>query len=445
MLHQETHRWTDAVAAKKSPAEPATPVSMIVYRSRVRILPSELELELILRKAQERNGAEGLTGLLIYDQGCFFQWLEGPEDGLARVWASIQADPRHYDIEVLRQESMPKRFFGEWDMRLARRARGKLDAALTELTAPREIHKYLRVQAAGLPQSQWDAVFADAVLPRLRERLLGASVTVAPRRVIWHANEGAAAELAALLLAVDAGQAGDYISGLVAEGASIETLFEEVFEPAARCLGGLWEFDDCSEFQATLGMVRLQVEVRRLGAAFDHPLYAVRPGHAVLVATQPGEPHGLGVAMSSELFCRDGWDVSCEFPATNEGLRDLVHERWFDVLDLSLSSAMRREEQLPAMRTTIRMAQAASLNPALAVMVGGRAFFESPRAYHDAGAHVGCLTVVETIPAAQRLLDSLAEREGAMRASIAPTRLSDDAHAAASLRLFERRFRSTVF
>jgi hypothetical protein len=428
--------------ATPPPASVGEPLSVLVYRSRVNLAPSDHELEVILCKAQERNQVEGLTGLLIYDQGCYFQWLEGPAEGLARVWASIQSDPRHHDIEILRQESMPARFFAGWDMRLARRARGRLDAALAELGAPEDVHKYLRVLPSGLPQSSWDAIFAEQVVPRLAQLHLGATLSAGPRRVVWHANQHAAADLAAILLAVDSGRTAAYVNGLVAQGASVESLFEEVFEPAARCLGGVWDLDDCSEFEATLGMVRLQVEVRRLGAAFDHPLYAIRPGHAVLIASQPGEPHGLGAAMASELFYRDGWDVSCEFPATDEGLRNLVHDRWFDVLDLSLSSAMRREEQLLAMRATIRTAQAASLNPALAIIVDGRAFVEHPRAYLDVGAHAGCVTVVEAIPAAQRLLGMLAERD---TQTALPQTSREAGLAAASLKLFERRFRSTVF
>jgi hypothetical protein len=111
--------------------------------------------------------------------------------------------------------------------------------------------------------------------------------------------------------------------------------------------------------------------------------------------------------MASELFWRDGWDVSVESPTSDTMLTDLVHDHWFDVLDLSLSGAYRREDQLQAMSVSVRAAQAASLNPALAVIVNGRAFVERPSSYFAVGADAACVTVVESVGIAQRLLDSL--------------------------------------
>jgi hypothetical protein len=153
------------------------------------------------------------------------------------------------------------------------------------------------------------------------------------------------------------------------------------------------------------------MEVRRLSAGFAYPLHAIRPGQAVLVAPQPGEPHGVTAAMACELFWRDGWDVSCEFPGSDHRLRELVHDHWFDVLDLSLSGACRRDHQLQAMAVSIRAAQAASLNPALAVIVNGRTFVESPQASFAVGADAVCASVAETVAAAQRVLQTLATQQ----------------------------------
>jgi hypothetical protein len=197
-----------------------------------------------------------------------------------------------------------------------------------------------------------------------------------------------------------------------------------------------------SEFDIRAGLGRLRLEVRRLGASFEHPLYAIRPNHSVLIAPEPGESEGLTTAMASELFWRDGWDVSCEFPSTDGELGRSLHERWFDVLDLSLSPAMRNERGFAAMGSTIRAAHAASLNPALMVIVDGRAFFERPQSFRDVGADAACVTVVETVPAAHRLLTAVAERSGK---GARPAIRSEAAAAASSLRLFERQFRSTVF
>ena len=263
-----------------------------------------------------------------------------------------------------------------------------------------------------------------------------------PRRVvtIWHAGLDTAEQLAALMLAVDDGAAAQFINELVDQGANLETLFGEVFEPAARYLGGLRDEELRSDFEIRAGLGRLQLEVRRLGASLEHPLYAIRPNHSVLIAPEPGESEGLGTAMASELFWRDGWDVSCEFPTTDGELGRSLHDRWFDVLDLSLSSALRSERGFAAMGSTIRAAHAASLNPALMIIVDGRAFFERPQSFREVGADAACVTVVEAVPAAHRLLAGATDRVG--RGSAARR---EAAAAASSLRLFERQFRSTVF
>ena len=110
----------------------------------------------------------------------------------------------------------------------------------------------------------------------------------------------------------------------------------------------------------------------------------------------------LGSAMASELFSRAGWDVCCEFPDSDAALSRLVHDRWFDVLDLSLSSVFTREQCLPQMAASIRAAHAHSLNPALAVIVDGRLFHERPWAYAKVGADASSCSVMEIVATAQR-------------------------------------------
>jgi hypothetical protein len=393
-------------------------VSMLVYRSRAVSLPTERDLDQLLRKAQERNRRESLTGLLIYDQGSYYQWLEGPPASLARVWDAIRRDPRHRDAQILREQPIPKRFFEAWDMRLAVRAKTDSDTGLAFVASDQLPPSERATPPTVLPGTAWDEIFSDVVVPKLKAAHLPTPVPVA---LVWHADAAAPAILAGTSLA-DEGAAAHYLNGLIDQGASLETLYQEVFEPAARYLGGLWYDDEKSDAEITLGLSRLQVEVRRLGATIPHPLHVIKPGHAVLVAPQPGEPHGVTAAMSSELFWRDGWEVSCEYPSTDQVLVDLVHDSWFDVLDLSLSGAYRRDDRLQAMGSSIRAAQAASLNPALAVIVNGRAFVERRHTYFSVGADAACVTVVESVATAQRLLDTLATQHRIEQALLDPPR-----------------------
>jgi hypothetical protein len=423
MLHLESAASMDSRARGWGAA--ADPVAGLAYRSRPVAEPTPAELDDLLRKARQRNRLEGLTGLLIYDHGFFFQWLEGPKSALQRVWESIRRDPRHTDLTILRDQMLPRRFFTGWDLRLARRTRGDLDRIFTVMETPRDLLAKLRLQPSVLADAAWDEVFADAILPRVGSVLVpqranaagaGSPRVIAPRRLgaAWHPPRGVGAELAGILLAVDGCDTDRYVGALIEQGAGLETLFQEVFEPAARCLGGLWEEDRCDEFHVTLALGRLQLEVHRLSRSLARQPPAMLPGHAILIAPQPGEAHGLNATMNRELFVRDGWDVSHKIPSDNNGLRDILHENWFDVLDLSLSGALRREQQLPAMRVTIRAARAASLNPEIAVMVDGRSFVDRPDAYLEVGADLACVTSTGAVSAARALLrtqDATAEPE----------------------------------
>ncbi len=89
---------------------------------------------------------------------------------------------------------------------------------------------------------------------------------------------------------------------------------------------------------------------------------------------------------------QQGWSPQSEFPADDHELEQILKDGWFDVLDLSLSTALTREHWLPRMATTIELARRASQNPDLIVVADGRAFYESSQA----GAQVNADTTNRT-------------------------------------------------
>lgn len=349
--HSQSFGWRGAVSAK--------PLTTLTYSSRAVTPLTERDLTRLESDASARNRAEKLTGLFVYDDGHFFQWLEGPVEGLTRVWDSVRRDPRHTDIRVSHIQPTPARVFGEWSMkRLNRGDPVWSSAALLTATLP------------GLVETLVVPALA-ARLARLRDAL----PAVDPR----------AAELANLLIATDPSASAELVRELCVRDDSFARSRVALLEPAARSLGDLWYADDCSAAEVTLGLVRIQALVRELGIAAALSGYDLP---AVLVAPQPGETHGLGATLDSELLGRMGWDTHSEFPATDDALQALVAGAWFDVLDLSLSSALRREELLPRVAATIAAARIASLNPALVVVTGGRDFSETAGTAESVGADV---------------------------------------------------------
>lgn len=377
------------------------PVSMMTCRSRAVVPPTESELNHLRRQAETRNRAESITGLLVYDQGRFFQWLEGPSEALSRVFESIRSDPRHCQVEVTREQYIPRRHFGNWHMRVAHRG---FTLTSTEVLADEKAALRSAPETGSASPAQWEQLLGDIVIPQLKRKHPVDSASP----LLWHPRSDAVAELATLLRGIDTAAATEFIRTLIEAGASLESLYQEIFEPTARYLGSLWYEDRCDEMQMTLSLGRLSCEARRVGEQFEPLTAGWRPNRSVLVAPQPGEPHMLGAGMASELFWHAGWQVTCEFPRHDADLSELVHEHWFDVLDLSMSNALRHDHQLPAMGESIRAAHEASVNPHLAIIVDGRVFAECPSSSIQVGADAGCVSVTDSVPAAERLVTAVA-------------------------------------
>jgi methanogenic corrinoid protein MtbC1 len=407
------------------PAAATAPLATVVYRSMAVRPLSAAELKQLIGAAQARNRAEAVTGLMLYDEAAIYQWLEGPVQGLQRIMQSIRNDPRHGGIEVLDRGLAPARIFSGWDMKLVTRSAGFAtsrneviyppariidglrqhpnDAAalLAELAAsatPSGSARRASVKHVALPALT--AVIHKAVIPKLLE-----SRGLAPFRPDVP-PDARARQLAGLLIAADQTAAFELIDDLQAAGDSTPRLFATLFEPAARILGDLWRDDACSEFDVTIALCRMQTAVR-LRSVNRRPRHArSSSAPAVLVAPEPGEPHGLCATLDTEVLWDAGWFPQCAFPADDGALQDALAERWFDVLDLSLSTTFRREHWLPRVSQTIARARHASINPAIVVIVGGRVFTE----VSTAGAQVGADAASKTSFNLDRLIMAKFER-----------------------------------
>ena len=91
----------------------------LVYCSRATAGVDDAAVNRILESAKLFNPAHGITGLLVFGSGIFFQWIEGPRDNVARLMAMINGDPRHENIVLLSEfEEVRERLFSDWDMEL---------------------------------------------------------------------------------------------------------------------------------------------------------------------------------------------------------------------------------------------------------------------------------------------------------------------------------------
>lgn len=84
------------------------------------------ELATLLAVARANNARLGLTGMLLYAEGSFFQVLEGPADVVDALYVKIERDPRHGQVTLVIREPIPRRFFDDWTMGFYRVSREEL-------------------------------------------------------------------------------------------------------------------------------------------------------------------------------------------------------------------------------------------------------------------------------------------------------------------------------
>ncbi|UZK69069.1 BLUF domain-containing protein [Sphingomonas sp. S1-29] len=88
-----------------------------VYCSRAAEGVDDMEVDRIIESAQRYNLAKGITGVLVFGSGVFFQWIEGPPAEVQKLIANLHGDPRHYDIVPLdRSEEKRERLYPNWEM-----------------------------------------------------------------------------------------------------------------------------------------------------------------------------------------------------------------------------------------------------------------------------------------------------------------------------------------
>ncbi len=100
-----------------------TQLHRVLYCSR-NIIPGAIEavaadVRGILAVSRVNNARDGVTGGLLFSEGCFAQVLEGPLDAVEAAFERIQCDARHCEVVVLQSGPITKRDFSDWSMAFA--------------------------------------------------------------------------------------------------------------------------------------------------------------------------------------------------------------------------------------------------------------------------------------------------------------------------------------
>lgn len=256
-------------------------------------------------------------------------------------------------------------------------------------------------------------ILRDAELPKARRKLAAIVHTeILPRLLEQHVTVGSGtaarwsaptqqeiARLAALVLDPDVQLSTDFVTVLKNRGLSVDELFVHLLEPAARCLGTMWDNDECSFLDVILGVGRLQQLLSLFSQSFAVPAFNEK--RRVCMVSIADEQHSFGVSMVETFLRGGGWDVRTERGTTLQQIAPLMRSEWFSVVGLTASS----DGQLDSLAATIHQIRTHSCNPAVGIMVGGPPFTARPDLAAQLGADASAVNAPAAVVLAQRLFD----------------------------------------
>lgn len=185
-----------------------------------------------------------------------------------------------------------------------------------------------------------------------------------------------------------------------AEGLGIRSLYLDVFQPAMRDIGRLWQENRITVADEHLATAITQASMARLYQELFQA--ALDPGPLLVAACADNERHELGLRMICDVLEMEGWDtvfLGASVPV--EDLVEMVRVRRPQVVALSASIA----PHVGRVRAAIQAIRDADGGAMPLIAVGGRAFMDDPGLAARLGAD---LTAKDAVEAAELLKEKFA-------------------------------------
>ncbi len=246
---------------------------------------------------------------------------------------------------------------------------------------------------ARVPGSAWPNALAERVDAKTRLSALARALEsdVIPRlvgaheqelRVAVHIETSKVEAYVRLLRDGTDNELWSAVEALRDSGLSVESIFTELFAPAARHLGELWETDQSDFATVTISLGRLQRLLRELSPAFGLEVHHPPNGRRILLAQHPDEQHSFGLSMVAEFFRREGWEVLGGVGGAVADPSAQVSREWFDTVGFSIGS----ETRIDWLKERIAQVRKATRNRGVVVLVGGPLFVIEPSWAGSVGA-----------------------------------------------------------
>jgi hypothetical protein len=113
---------------RREPGDPCMGLIHCIYCSAANEEVDEAARHALLVHARANNARLGVTGMLLYVDGTFFQVLEGETEAVDDLFLHIAGDPRHSNVTEIIREPIVARQFADWSM-------GYVEPSRTEIIA----------------------------------------------------------------------------------------------------------------------------------------------------------------------------------------------------------------------------------------------------------------------------------------------------------------------
>ena len=164
------------------------------------------------------------------------------------------------------------------------------------------------------------------------------------------------------------------VFGWQRQGQSLEDIYTQGITPCARLLGDWWCSDRLDFAMTTIASAHLQQLLHDFSAEFLQESPRQRNGLSLLLLTEPGAQHSMGLFMLSEFFKRAGWVVTVAVPQDLADFKKMFLSDWFDAVGISVST----DRHLATLQSLLPQLREASDNLNLHVFAGGPMAIHSP-------------------------------------------------------------------
>lgn len=183
------------------------------------------------------------------------------------------------------------------------------------------------------------------------------------------------------------------IIGWQRQGQTLADIYLNGVTQSARVLGERWLSDEMDFVDCTIAFSRLHRTLHECSAEFLEEGCTEPSGFSVLLMTEPGSQHGLGIFMLSEFFKRAGWHVTLAAPQDLSDFKRHFQTDWFDAVCLSIAT----DRHLEGIAAVLPELISESVNSRIKVYLGGPMAQFAPQQLCMPSAEVLELNALKTV------------------------------------------------